>query len=206
MACSLWVVNGITGAEKIGCLVIPAGPGDVRAPVNAHAGLPAPPPSTSCPATPWTSPASSSKRGPQPPQRPRLRKAFVGAEPHTEETRRRIEQLFEFGLWTSTPDGLTEMNGPGVAFECEHKAGLHLWEDNYILEIINLVHWRTPSGGPDRRSSSLPPPSTARPCPSSVTAPGTSPPSYPKPEAAAAPIAAWPAITAAPTTCSSSAA
>jgi len=33
--------------------------------------------------------------------------------------------------------GLTEMNGPGVAFECEHKAGLHLWEDNYILEIIN---------------------------------------------------------------------
>jgi phenylacetate-CoA ligase len=29
------------------------------------------------------------------------------------------------------------MNGPGVAFECEHKAGLHLWEDNYILEIIN---------------------------------------------------------------------
>ncbi len=29
------------------------------------------------------------------------------------------------------------MNGPGVAFECEHKAGLHLWEDNFILEIIN---------------------------------------------------------------------
>ena len=29
------------------------------------------------------------------------------------------------------------MNGPGVAFECEHKAGMHLWEDNYILEIIN---------------------------------------------------------------------
>ena len=29
------------------------------------------------------------------------------------------------------------MNGPGVAFECEYKAGLHLWEDNYILEIIN---------------------------------------------------------------------
>ena len=29
------------------------------------------------------------------------------------------------------------MNGPGVAFECEHKAGLHLWEDYFLLEIIN---------------------------------------------------------------------
>jgi phenylacetate-CoA ligase len=64
-----------------------------------------------------------------------LRKAFVGAEPHTEETRRRIEQAFGCDVYNSY--GLTEMNGPGVAFECEHKAGLHLWEDNFILEIIN---------------------------------------------------------------------
>ena len=33
--------------------------------------------------------------------------------------------------------GLTEMNGPGIAFECEHKAGLHLWEDHFLLEIID---------------------------------------------------------------------
>jgi phenylacetate-CoA ligase len=64
-----------------------------------------------------------------------LRKAFVGAEPHTEETRRRIEQAFRLDVYNSY--GLTEMNGPGVAFECEHKAGMHLWEDNYLMEIIN---------------------------------------------------------------------
>ena len=29
------------------------------------------------------------------------------------------------------------MNGPGVAFECEHKRGMHLWEDNYIMEIVD---------------------------------------------------------------------
>jgi phenylacetate-CoA ligase len=29
------------------------------------------------------------------------------------------------------------MNGPGVAFECVYKTGLHLWEDAYILEIID---------------------------------------------------------------------
>jgi len=32
--------------------------------------------------------------------------------------------------------GLSEMNGPGVAFECPNKSGMHLWEDSYILEIV----------------------------------------------------------------------
>jgi phenylacetate-CoA ligase len=64
-----------------------------------------------------------------------LRKAFVGAEPHTEETRLRIQEALGCDVYNSY--GLTEMNGPGVAFECEQKAGLHLWEDNYLLEIID---------------------------------------------------------------------
>ena len=29
------------------------------------------------------------------------------------------------------------MNGPGVAFECVHQQGMHLWEDHYLLEIIS---------------------------------------------------------------------
>ena len=29
------------------------------------------------------------------------------------------------------------MNGPGVAFECMEKNGMHLWEDNFIMEIID---------------------------------------------------------------------
>ena len=33
--------------------------------------------------------------------------------------------------------GLSEMNGPGVAFECQYKDGMHLWEDGYIAEIVN---------------------------------------------------------------------
>jgi phenylacetate-CoA ligase len=32
---------------------------------------------------------------------------------------------------------MTEMNGPGVAFECKEQEGMHLWEDNYIVEIVN---------------------------------------------------------------------
>ena len=68
-------------------------------------------------------------------QPPRLRKAFIGAEPHSEETRRKIENLFQVQAYNSY--GLSEMNGPGVAFECVHQTGLHLWEDAYILEIID---------------------------------------------------------------------
>ena len=59
----------------------------------------------------------------------------MGAEPYTEETRRRIEALFDMKVYNSY--GLSEMNGPGVAFECQYQNGLHLWEDAYLMEIID---------------------------------------------------------------------
>ena len=64
-----------------------------------------------------------------------LQKAFIGAEPHSEQTRHKIEELFRIKAYNSY--GLSEMNGPGVAFECLHQTGLHLWEDAYLLEIID---------------------------------------------------------------------
>jgi len=35
--------------------------------------------------------------------------------------------------------GLSEMNGPGVAFECTEQNGLHIWEDAYVVEIIDPI-------------------------------------------------------------------
>jgi phenylacetate-CoA ligase len=64
-----------------------------------------------------------------------LKKAFAGAEPYSEDTRRRIEALLKIDVYNSY--GLSEMNGPSVAFECQCKDGMHLWEDGYIAEIIN---------------------------------------------------------------------
>lgn len=64
-----------------------------------------------------------------------LHTLFIGAEPHTEEQRRRIERLLGVKAYNSF--GMTEMNGPGVAFECKEQNGMHLWEDNYIVEIID---------------------------------------------------------------------
>ena len=64
-----------------------------------------------------------------------LKKAFAGAEPYSEDTRRRIEGLLDIDVYNSY--GLSEMNGPSVAFECQCKDGMHIWEDGYIAEIIN---------------------------------------------------------------------
>ena len=61
--------------------------------------------------------------------------ALIGAEPHTEEARRKIEEMMHIKAYNSY--GLSEMNGPGVAFECEYQKGMHLWEDAYIAEIID---------------------------------------------------------------------
>ena len=69
------------------------------------------------------------------PRSTKLRTLFIGAEPHTEEQRRRIERLLGVKAYNSF--GMTEMNGPGVAFECKEQNGMHLWEDNYIIEIID---------------------------------------------------------------------
>ena len=64
-----------------------------------------------------------------------LRMAFVGAEPHTEETRRKIEQTWNIKAYNSY--GLSEMCGPGVAFECREQAGMHIWEDQFFVEIVD---------------------------------------------------------------------
>jgi phenylacetate-CoA ligase len=64
-----------------------------------------------------------------------LRLAFLGAEPHSEDMRRRIEAAY--GLKAYNSYGLSEMNGPGVAFECPEQNGMHVWEDSFLLEVLD---------------------------------------------------------------------
>ena len=65
----------------------------------------------------------------------KLTTLLIGAEPHSEEQRRRIEELL--GVKAYNCFGMSEMNGPGVAFECKEQNGLHIWEDYYIVEIVD---------------------------------------------------------------------
>jgi phenylacetate-coenzyme A ligase PaaK-like adenylate-forming protein len=64
-----------------------------------------------------------------------LRIAFIGAEPHTEGLRRRIEESYGVDAFNSY--GLSEMCGPGVAFECPAKQGMHVWEDSFLMEVVD---------------------------------------------------------------------
>ncbi|MBN1125881.1 MAG: phenylacetate--CoA ligase [Sedimentisphaerales bacterium] len=66
-----------------------------------------------------------------------LKRAFLGAEPYSENTRLKLEELYGIDAFNSY--GLSEMNGPGVAFECIYKQDMHVWEDAYIVEIIDPV-------------------------------------------------------------------
>ena len=66
-----------------------------------------------------------------------LRILCIGAEPHSEEQRKRIEE--NLGVKAYNSYGISEMMGPGVAFECQEQNGLHIWEDYFIVEIIDPV-------------------------------------------------------------------
>ena len=76
-----------------------------------------------------------SQTGIDPRRDTKLRTLVIGAEPHSEDTRRRIEEMLDVKAYNSF--GMSEMCGPGVAFECPEQNGMHIWEDYYIVEIVN---------------------------------------------------------------------
>jgi phenylacetate-CoA ligase len=65
----------------------------------------------------------------------KLKAGIFGAEPWTEEMRHQIEE--SLGIKAYDIYGLTEISGPGVSFECEEQAGMHIQEDHFIPEIID---------------------------------------------------------------------
>ena len=67
----------------------------------------------------------------------KLKAGLFGAEPWTEEMRKHIEE--NLGIDARDIYGLTEIAGPGVAFECECKNGSHVNEDHVIAEVIDPV-------------------------------------------------------------------
>lgn len=75
------------------------------------------------------------EQGVDPRRDTKLRVLAIGAEPHSEEQRQRIEQMMGVKAYNSF--GMSEMCGPGVGFECQEQNGLHFWEDYYIVEIVN---------------------------------------------------------------------
>ena len=64
-----------------------------------------------------------------------LKTGFFGAEPWTDNMRREIERRLNLKAYDIY--GLSEIIGPGVAYECQCQCGLHVAEDHFYLEVID---------------------------------------------------------------------
>ncbi len=65
----------------------------------------------------------------------RLRAAILGSEMWSDELRTRIEA--EMGVRAYDIIGMTETGGPGMGIDCEARAGIHVWGDHYLAEIVD---------------------------------------------------------------------
>ena len=66
-----------------------------------------------------------------------LRSGIFGAEPWSDNMRRKIEA--ELGISAIDIYGLSEVIGPGVACECQAKDGLHVFDDHFLVEVIDPI-------------------------------------------------------------------
>lgn len=122
------------GAEKIGALTIPSGPGNSKRQIWFMKTF-----QTSVihilPSYALRLHTFFDELGIELKKDLNLKTAFIGAEPHTEEIRKKIEDIYQIKAYNSY--GLSEMTGPGVGFECPEQNGLHIWEDFFYIEIID---------------------------------------------------------------------
>lgn len=122
------------GAEKVGILTIPSGAGNSKRQIQLMKDF-----GTTIvhviPSYALRLMDVFQEMGVDPKRELSLRIGYLGAEPYSEEVRQRVQRFYGMKVYNSY--GLSEMNGPGVAFECLYQNGLHLWEDAYIMEIID---------------------------------------------------------------------
>jgi len=122
------------GAERIGAVVIPAAAGNTKRQLMLMKDMK----TTILACTPSYAMyigEEAVKEGMDPKKDLHLRVGLFGAEPWSEEARKRIQDTF--GLRAHDCYGMSELYGPGVAVECEHQRGLHIWGDEFLPEIVD---------------------------------------------------------------------
>lgn len=122
------------GAERLGMLTVPAAAGNTKRQIKFMTDFG----TTAVHAIPSYAARIyevMEEMGIDPRRDTKLKTLIIGAEPHSEEQRRRIEEMLGVKAYNSF--GMSEMCGPGVAFECTEQNGLHIWEDYYIVEIVD---------------------------------------------------------------------
>lgn len=120
------------GAELLGCTVIPASAGSTQQQLTMLADL-RPEGLKATPSYALHLAEVAEQQGLDP-RSFGIRYGIFGAEPWSEAVRHRLEE--RFGLTAYDSYGLSEMLGPGVAYECRERNGLHLSEDHFLPEVV----------------------------------------------------------------------
>ena len=122
------------GAQKVGAKIVPASGGMTQRQIKLMKDLDV----TILACTPSFAvylAETMAQEGVVPQKDLKLRLGMFGAEPWSHKIRERIEK--EMNIEAFDVYGLTELCGPGVSIECPEHDGLHIWEDNFIVETID---------------------------------------------------------------------
>jgi phenylacetate-CoA ligase len=120
------------GAEKLGAMVVPMGPGNTEKQFQMMTDLKS---TVFCSTSSYALliAEEANKRGIK--DKLSLKKGIIGSERWGELMRRRIQDELAIELFDIY--GLTEIYGPGIAIDCEHHKGLHYFDDFLYFEIID---------------------------------------------------------------------
>lgn len=121
-----------SGAEKLGAMVVPMGPGNTEKQLKMMMDLKS---SVLCATSSYALLLAEeiAKRGIG--NKIHLKKGVIGSERWGEKMRRRIAQ--ELGVQLYDIYGLTEVYGPGIGMSCDYECGMHYWDDYIYIEIVD---------------------------------------------------------------------
>lgn len=122
------------GAEKLGAMVIPMGPGNTDKQLQMMMDMKS---TVLCATSSYALLLAEEieKRGTA--DRIHLKKGVIGSERWGETMRKRISE--ELGIELYDIYGLTEIYGPGIAINCKYDCGMHYWDDYVYIEIVDPV-------------------------------------------------------------------
>ncbi len=122
------------GAEKLGAMVIPMGPGNTEKQLQMMQDLGS---TVLCATSSYALLLAEEieKRGIK--QNIKLKKGVIGSERWGEKMRKRIADSLGIELYDIY--GLTEIYGPGIGINCKYNTGMHYWDDYIYIEIIDPV-------------------------------------------------------------------
>lgn len=122
------------GAELLGCTVLPTATGNTKRQLMMAKDMGCTVLSSTPSYASYLAEAAM-KEGYDPKKDFKFRIGMFGAEPWSDEARLRIQDAL--GLRANDVYGMSELYGPGVAVECVHQNGLHIWSDEFLVEVID---------------------------------------------------------------------